>query len=91
MKRIMLVGGGHRAAFYLRVAKALPEEFLFTSAYVHDPAKAAHFEATWGIKPYTDFDRLLAYEKADFDRHHRARLRDGVHQKALRGEHSHPL
>ena len=44
----MLVGGGHRAAFYLRVAKALPEEFLFTSAYVHDPAKAARFEEAWG-------------------------------------------
>jgi predicted dehydrogenase len=66
MKKIMLVGGGHRAAFYLRVAKALPEEFLFTSAYVHDPAKAARFEEAWGIKPYTDFDRLLERERADF-------------------------
>ena len=66
MKKIMLVGGGHRAAFYLRIARAMPQEFEFTSAYVHDPNKAEAFERMWGLKPYGDFDRMLKCETADF-------------------------
>lgn len=66
MKKILLVGTGHRAAFYLRIARAMPGEFEVVGAYAHDPKKAEHFGQVWGIKPYTDIDEMLDRESADF-------------------------
>ena len=66
MKKILLVGTGHRAAFYLRIARMMPDEFDVVSAYVHDPQKAAYFERVWGIRTYTDIDEMLNRESADF-------------------------
>jgi predicted dehydrogenase len=66
MKRIVMVGGGHRAAFYLRIAQLMPQDFSVTCAFVRDPEKAKQFEQTWGAKAYTDFDQMLDKESADF-------------------------
>ncbi|MBQ6373775.1 MAG: Gfo/Idh/MocA family oxidoreductase [Clostridia bacterium] len=66
MKRIILIGGGHRASFYMRTARFLPSEFQVVGAYVRKPERAAAFEAYWGVKAYTDFDRLIEEARADY-------------------------
>lgn len=64
--KIMLVGGGHRAAFYLRAARSMPEQIEVVCAYVRKPEKAKHFQDTWNVRAYTDFDEMLHKEKADY-------------------------
>lgn len=66
MKKIILIGGGHRAAFYLRVAKSMPADFKVVGAYVRNSEKAKAFTEFWGIPAYTDFDRLIAECAADY-------------------------
>ena len=64
--KLMMIGGGHRAAFYLRVARTLPERFQVACAYVRDPEKAARFAARWGVKAYDDLERMLRENQADY-------------------------
>ncbi|MDR1281585.1 MAG: Gfo/Idh/MocA family oxidoreductase [Opitutaceae bacterium] len=44
-----IIGGGWRAEFYLRIARALPECFTVTGIYVRDAAKRATLQHTWNI------------------------------------------
>ncbi|OGV70898.1 MAG: oxidoreductase [Lentisphaerae bacterium RIFOXYB12_FULL_65_16] len=54
-----MVGGGWRAEFFLRVAKALPERFQVGGMLVRNAEKGAAIEATWGVRTYRTLDDLL--------------------------------
>jgi len=52
--RFAIVGGGWRAAFYLRVAAALPERFDVSGLLTRDPARRAALGSTFGVAtPHT--------------------------------------
>lgn len=44
-----IVGGGWRAEFYIRIAKALPEQLRIHTMLVRDEEKGRAIEAKWGI------------------------------------------
>jgi len=52
-------GGGWRAAFYLRVAQALPDRFHVAGAVVRDPAKQQEVSARFGVTTYGSVDDML--------------------------------
>ena len=62
----VIVGGGWRAEFYLRVARELPERFRVCGMLVRDPAKAARLESTWGIPTHRSLDDLLRLDRPLF-------------------------
>lgn len=64
--KIMLIGGGHRVAFFIRVAKAYPEQFQVACAFIRNPNKAAFFEKEWGIKAYSDFEQMVQENSVDY-------------------------
>lgn len=61
-----IVGAGWRAAFYLRIAQALPERFCVAGLLVRNPDKAAAVEAAWGVPTYPDVETLLATCRPQF-------------------------
>lgn len=61
-----IVGAGWRAAFYLRIARALPERFCVAGMVVRNPDKAAAVEAAWGVPTYRDVEALLAACRPQF-------------------------
>jgi predicted dehydrogenase len=44
-----IVGGGWRAEFYMRIAKAMPERFRIHTMLVRDAEKGKAIEEKWGI------------------------------------------
>ncbi|WP_334072297.1 hypothetical protein [Paenibacillus sp. A14] len=54
-----ILGGGWRAEFYLRIAKALPDEFEVGEIWVRDEAKARDLETRWGVKATADLEGFL--------------------------------
>lgn len=58
--RFGLVGGGWRAEFYLRIAKALPERFAIAAMYVRNKDKAEELKRIWGVEVYTSQELFLA-------------------------------
>ena len=54
-----IIGGGWRADFFLRVARALPNRFRVPGVVVRDGDKGAVFEEVWGIRSYRTVDELL--------------------------------
>jgi len=64
--RFSIVGGGWRAAFYLRIARALPEQFSLTGMVVRDPIKGSKLEREWNLPTYRSVDDLLASQKPEF-------------------------
>ena len=61
-----IIGAGWRAAFYLRIAQALPERFRVAGMVVRNPDKAAAVEAAWGVPTYRDVEALLAACRPQF-------------------------
>ncbi|MFC3748850.1 Gfo/Idh/MocA family protein [Paenibacillus sp. GCM10012306] len=55
-----LVGGGWRAEFFLRIAKALPEHFSVGAMYVRNQDKAEALSKDWGVTVYTDLEQFIA-------------------------------
>jgi len=58
--RFAVVGGGWRAAFYLRVAAALPERFEVGGLFTRDIARRAATASAFGIPTPDSLDDLLA-------------------------------
>ncbi len=54
-----IIGGGWRAEFYLRIARALPERFHVAGMLVRDAAKGRCLEQAWGIPTVRTLDDLL--------------------------------
>jgi predicted dehydrogenase len=60
--RFAVIGGGWRAAFYLRVAAALPERFAVTGVLTRDAKRRAAVAAAYAIPTPASLDELLAAE-----------------------------
>ncbi|WP_419871623.1 Gfo/Idh/MocA family protein [Candidatus Pristimantibacillus sp. PTI5] len=58
-----IVGGGWRAEFYIRIAKALPERFRIHTILVRDEQKGRELEAKWGIKTVRTLQQFTAEAK----------------------------
>lgn len=67
MKKIRfgLIGGGWRAEFFVRIAKALPEVFEITSVLFRDEIKAVIFKEKFGIHTTLSFEELVK-QKPDY-------------------------
>ena len=62
----VLIGGGWRAEFYLRIARALSERFCLDGVLVRDPVKGARLEALFGVRTYRTLDALLSASQPRF-------------------------
>lgn len=64
--RFAIVGGGWRTAFYLRVARELPDRFQVSGVVVRDAAWGRQLAAAWGVTPYGSLDDLSQANDLDF-------------------------
>jgi predicted dehydrogenase len=64
--QFVIVGGGWRAEFYLRVARACPEKFRVSGMLVRDAAKGEKLEEEWDVRTYRNMDDLFAAAKPLF-------------------------
>lgn len=58
--RYAIVGSGWRSLFYIRIAKALPEQFEVTAVLVRSEEKKKRFEEEYGVFATLDKAELLA-------------------------------
>lgn len=62
-----IVGGGWRAEFYMRIAKAMPDQFRIHTMLVRDEEKGKKIEEQWTIPTVRTLDALIAQaEQFDF-------------------------
>jgi len=54
-----IVGGGWRAEFYLRIARALPEKFSVIGMVVRNQLQGEQMERDWGIPTFRSIEELL--------------------------------
>ncbi|MBC8081212.1 MAG: Gfo/Idh/MocA family oxidoreductase [Gorillibacterium sp.] len=64
--RFGIIGGGWRAEFYLRIAKALPEQFQVEGMLIRDKDKAAKMEQVWNVPTYQTLDTFLDNQSYSF-------------------------
>lgn len=57
---IIIIGGGWRTEFFLRVSRELPERFRVGGALVRDPEKGRAFAVKWNVPTYRTLDELLS-------------------------------
>lgn len=61
-----IIGGGWRAEFFLRIARALPERFKINAMMVRDELKGEKIETKWGVPTTRELDALLETPDMDF-------------------------
>ncbi|MFD2214953.1 Gfo/Idh/MocA family protein [Metabacillus endolithicus] len=61
MKKIRfgLIGSGWRAEFYIRIAKAIPDQFELTSVLIRDKEKGEVFSKKFDVKVVNSIDELI--------------------------------
>lgn len=64
MIKFIILGGGWRSEFYLRIAKALPERFSVAGVFVRKDEKREYIEKKYGVKGFSSLEDIL---KEDFD------------------------
>ena len=64
--RFAVIGAGWRAAFFLRIAAALPERFRLEGLVVRNAAKGQQVTGQWGYATYRTVQDLLAAVKPEF-------------------------
>jgi len=64
--RFGLVGGGWRAAFFVRVAQALPQWFDLAPVAVRNPDTAGRLTAEWGVPVHADIAAVVNDPELDF-------------------------
>ena len=64
MTGFAIVGGGWRAEFFLRVARALPDTLYAEAMVVRDPAKGKALEEEWGVQTFRTVDELKTPPKS---------------------------
>lgn len=64
--RFAVVGSGWRSAFFLRVARALPERFEVVGLVTRSADTGRAIEAEWGIPTYRDIDAVVAATRPEF-------------------------
>lgn len=57
--RFGLIGSGWRAEFYIRIAKAMPDQFELSGVLIRDQEKGGAFAKTFGVKVVHSLDELL--------------------------------
>ena len=58
--RFGLIGSGWRAEFYIRIAKALPDQFELTAVMIRSREKGEAFSRTFGVKVVNTLEELMA-------------------------------
>ena len=61
-----VIGIGWRAEFFLRIARALPEQFEVSGVVSSRTSKREEIRNKWGLRAYQSAEELLANEKPDF-------------------------
>ncbi len=64
MIKFAILGGGWRSEFYLRIAKAIPEEFFVAGVYIRNDVKRDYIQKAYNVKVFSTLDALL---NEDFD------------------------
>ncbi|WP_317232652.1 Gfo/Idh/MocA family oxidoreductase [Clavibacter capsici] len=64
--RFGIVGSGWRSAFFLRIARALPERFAVTGLVTRSAETSRALEEEWGIRTFRTAAELLAAEAPAF-------------------------
>ena len=62
--RFGLIGSGWRAEFYIRIAKALPQQFDLTAVLIRSREKGEAFSKAFGVKVVNTLEELMADEPA---------------------------
>ena len=63
--RYAVVGHGWRAAFYLRLARQLPERFVCTGVVTRRAEVGERLEREWGVRTSRDVDALVEAERPE--------------------------
>jgi predicted dehydrogenase len=64
--RLGAIGSGRRTAFFLRVAKAMPDRLRVTGVVTRSAERGAEVEATWGVPTFRTVAELLRHERPDY-------------------------
>lgn len=64
--RFGIVGAGWRTAFYLRIARAIPERFEVLGVVVRNKERAQAISDTWNIPTFRTSDEMLAQTNPSF-------------------------
>lgn len=65
MTNFVIIGGGWRAEFYLRIAKALPDTFCVSAVCVRNPERAEYILKKFNVKVVNSVEEILN-ESFDF-------------------------
>jgi predicted dehydrogenase len=57
--RFGLIGSGWRAEFYIRIARAVPDQFELTEVLIRDKENGEKFAETFGVKVVNSLDDLM--------------------------------
>lgn len=60
------IGSGRRTAFFLRLAKALPDRLRVTGVVTRSAERGGEVEAEWGVPTFRSVADLLRHERPDF-------------------------
>lgn len=61
-----IVGGGWRAEFFIRIARALPERFYVSGVVIRNEEKGRAFEEQWGVPTFRSTEDLLKQTTPSF-------------------------
>ncbi|MDZ5446666.1 Gfo/Idh/MocA family oxidoreductase [Micromonospora sp. 4G57] len=64
--RFAIVGSGWRGAFFLRLARLLPQRFRVTGVVTRTASRGEEVAAEWGVPTFRSAADLLAHERPDF-------------------------
>ncbi|MBM0224286.1 MULTISPECIES: Gfo/Idh/MocA family protein [Micromonospora] len=64
--RFAIVGSGWRGAFFLRLARLLPQRFRVTGVVTRAASRGDEVAAEWGVPTFRSAADLLAHERPDF-------------------------
>ncbi len=61
-----IIGSGWRTEFFLRITKALPQQFRVSGIVTRTAARGTEVEQTWGVPTFRTMDDMLEKERPDF-------------------------
>jgi len=57
--KFVIIGGGWRSEFYLRIAKEMPERFEVSGMVIRNDVKGKEIAKKWNVKVFTSIENLL--------------------------------